>query len=137
MLRFILKEKVEKERPRSKSHDRIHTRQEAPPASINHSAPSEASSGVTAAVPTQELLRGYTGCPQHQQVPARSSNCHKGTAPPGRGPVQGRTSQRLKSDKTVKGLLSDYTNKPGVQYYRDLAGNLKQVRGVSVCNVLS
>lgn len=32
-----------------------------------------------------------------------------------------------KTDPSVQGFFSQYVPKPGVQYYRDLAGNIKQV----------
>ena len=41
---------------------------------------------------------------------------------------QGKGQQGGAKDPAVQGFFSQYIPRPGVQYYRDLAGNIKQVR---------
>ena len=45
----------------------------------------------------------------------------------GAGAVAGAVAGAAGTSKPVQGLLSRYESKAGVQYYRDLAGNVKQV----------
>ena len=50
--------------------------------------------------------------------------------PPTTAPQQQQARGTTTTAPPVHGLLSNYAPKTGVQYYRDLAGNIKQVCGV-------
>ena len=50
--------------------------------------------------------------------------------PPTTAPTQQQARGTTTTAPPVHGLLSNYAPKTGVQYYRDLAGNIKQVCGV-------
>ena len=42
-------------------------------------------------------------------------------------PLTTKTAKTKSSHKSIRGMLNDYSPKNGLQYYKDLAGNVKQV----------
>ncbi len=88
---------------------------------IHHSEVS--SSDFNSHMPPEELLKGFR---QHV-LQKQKGQGHSDDQGHGHRHSQARgTSTSSKSKK--HGLLSEYEPKPGTAYYRDLAGNIKQVR---------
>jgi sirohydrochlorin ferrochelatase len=85
------------------------------PVAISEASSSEFNSQMA----PEDLLRGF----RHHQVSQQKERHHgnHGT----HGASTRGTSTR--GQKKVKGLLTEYASKTGIQYYKDLAGNVRQV----------
>ena len=105
------------------------------------SAPSEiSSSDFTSAMSPDEILRGFRQHVVHRQKeggPGSTATGAMSTVGGAMSTVGGAMSRGTSTKGALAadakhGLLSKYDYKRGTQYYRDLAGNIKEVL---VCNI--
>lgn len=76
----------------------------------------------------EQLLMGFR---QHHQQKHQRQLGHQPPAHHGHPPMSQLARSRAQgvsaSQRSIRGLVTQYVPKNGVQYYRDLAGNIKQV----------
>ena len=65
----------------------------------------------------------YVCCLLYRESSSEARSQARGTSTGARSVGKHETKE-----KVVKGVLSKYAPKEGLQYYKDLAGNIKQVR---------
>ena len=84
-------------------------------------------------MPREDVLRGLRDHVDTKHPHRHSRTQAKGTNTQALAASRSHSGGSLNSNsKSIKGLLHQYMPQNGVQYYRDLAGNIKQV-----CTLLS